>query len=82
MQSPGEVLYYLSGLPVWLSHLIWAVTAAYTMLVCGIVLSRTGRSLYWALIALIPYVGYLLPIILWILPWPRVAEQATGTSRR
>ncbi|WP_445681518.1 hypothetical protein [Radicibacter daui] len=81
MQSPGEVLYYLSGLPVWLSHLIWAVSAAYTMVVCGIVLTRTGRSLYWSLIALIPYAGYLLPLILWLLPWPRVKTAADSTIR-
>ena len=71
MQSIGEILTLLSGLPEWLADLIMAVTIPYTMCVFGVIIKKTGRNPLWGLVLLIPFAGVVMAWVTAYAKWPR-----------
>jgi hypothetical protein len=60
-----------SQLPQWADYLIRGLMMSAMLCVFAVAVSRTGRSPYWALLALLP-VPFLLPVLVWIaafMPW-------------
>jgi len=78
MQAFGELLAYVGALPAWASHLIIVLVMAWTVCMAGVVVGKTGRNPFWALLGFLPY---LVLIGLWWLAlarWPRMdAAQKT-----
>lgn len=62
----------------WQSYLLLGITMALQLVFCSIVIGRTGRTPYWALLTLIPY--FYAPLVgLWMLAfceWPRIERKA------
>lgn len=59
---------------IWQQYLLLGITVAVQLTAAAIVLGRTGRTPYWALLTVMPFF-YLLTIGLWALAfcrWPRI----------
>ena len=66
---------YVAALPDWERYLIFGILVFITISSCAVVLTRMGRSPYWAFVMLFPY----LPIIpIWYLAfsaWPKRSKK-------
>ncbi len=71
MQSFGEMLAYVEALPLWASHLLASVVLVYTMVMGGLVIAKTGRSVMWGLLVFVPYAGFVGILIVSLIRWPR-----------
>lgn len=63
-------------LPEWASYLLQGLMLFTQMVLACIVVSRTGRSPYWALLAVIPFF-YALVIGIWAFAfcrWPKTEQ--------
>jgi len=72
MQSAGEILTMLQGLPNWAANLIMALTIPYTMCMFGVIIKKTGRNPLWGLALIIPYAGVAAAWVLAYAKWPRL----------
>ena len=59
---------------VW--HLLMIVTIAATYVPCAKILARTGRSRWWAILALIPWVNIAALWVFAFTRWPALDENS------
>lgn len=60
-------------MPEWAHYLIRGIAMCALMCFSAVILSRAGRSPYWAAAAIVP-VPYLLPVLVWVFAfcrWPK-----------
>ncbi len=69
------ILWQASTWPEWMRYLVQGIAICLQLIFAAIVISRTGRTPYWALLTIIPY--FYLPVIwIWALAfcyWPKRA---------
>lgn len=76
MQSLVELHSYVAWLPDWAAWLVVSLAVTWTMVAYGFLIARTGRSVLWSLLVLMPLAG--IPILWWLAygRWPRERPKA------
>lgn len=69
----------LTSLPEWSYYLIQGVSISCLLVVSAIILGRAGRSPYWALLVIVPYVAI---VAIWALAFVRWPSAPTGEGAR
>jgi hypothetical protein len=70
----------LPNIPEWLDYLLRGIFIFLLMSCSAVILTRTGRNPYWALLAIVPFT---LIIGLWFMAfsrWPRLSEKDQGAG--
>lgn len=63
-----------NDVPVWLDYLIRGLILCALLCFSAVILTRAGRSPYWALLMIVPYF-YMPLVLIWafaLAAWPRV----------
>lgn len=66
-----DMLALFDGLPDWVGQLLVSIAIAYAVCVFGVVFGRMGKSPYWGLVFVLPFIG---TIVLWTFglgKWPQ-----------
>lgn len=61
-------------LPHWLSLLIVSVAIAYTICVFGVAFGKMGRSPFWGLVFLLPFLGTIMLWVFGLGRWPQASR--------
>jgi hypothetical protein len=68
-----------ADLPEWARYLIQGIAICAQMVFCAIIVTRAGRSPYWALLSVVP-LFYVFLIAVWAFAfchWPKVRKQSS-----
>lgn len=63
-------------IPLWLEYLVAGLTIGYFVSICGVILTKAGKSPWWALAMLIPYVQI---VAVWFFAFSRWKNQAASS---
>ncbi len=65
-----------TDLPVWAQYLSQGLMLFALMSFCAVILSRAGKSPYWALFTVIPYFAVIAIWVFAYAKWPKLDEAA------
>lgn len=71
MPRPTDMFALLVGLPDWLAQILVCATLGYVACVFGVAFGKMGRSPYWGLAYIVPFVGMILLWSFGLGRWPQ-----------
>jgi len=71
MPRLGDMVALLGDMPGWLSLLIVSLAITYSICVFGVAFGKMGRSPYWGLVFLLPFLGTILLWAFGLGRWPQ-----------
>ena len=71
MPRLSDMVGLLGHMPAWLSLLIASLAITYSICVFGVVFGKMGRSPYWGLAFLLPFLGTILLWVFGLSRWPQ-----------
>jgi hypothetical protein len=66
--------------PIWISEGIIFVAMAYTICVFGVAFGKMGRSPFWGLIFLLPFLGTIMLWVFGLGRWPQASRNVEMES--
>lgn len=66
-----------TDLPVWAQYLTQGLLLFALMSLSAVILSRAGKSAYWALFTVIPYMAVVAIWIFAFTRWPKIDEKTS-----
>jgi hypothetical protein len=71
MPRLSDMVALMGSMPSWLSLLIVSLAITYTICVFGVAFGKMGRSPYWGLVFLFPFLGTILLWTFGLGRWPQ-----------